>query len=212
MRISDQQRLSWGKTLRERLEAERSLHAIVGERIARMETLDAQLGEALSRVNQESSEESEALTSLTTASDETARKLRLVAIKLEQAHLEGSVAPDLYRTAMGAAFPQGSGVIGGTPADRYAAARRVTASLEQHGAIDPDGSLAAIVREAAGDLEAKNVAAKKEAAERHVAHESLGRARHAWDEGYLATKEIVTGLLRDAARLGDLRALFPDLA
>ena len=212
MRISDQQRLAWGTTLRERLEAVRPLHGIVGERIARMETLDEQLHEALSRVTQESSEESDALTTLATASDEAARKLRLVAIRLEQAHLEGSVAPDLYRTAMGAAFPSGSGVVGGTPADRYSAARRVTATLEQHRAIDPDGSLATLAREAAADLEAKNAAAKKEAAERQVAHESLGRARHAWDEGYQATKEIVSGLLRDAARLGELRSLFPDLA
>lgn len=211
MRITDQQRLHWGEVLRERLKALAGLHGIVGERIAKQETLDARLREALDRVGRDSNDENDALTALETASGEAAKKLRLVGLRLEEAHLEGRLPEEPYRAAMAAAFPQGTGVIGGGPGDRYAAARRIAAALAEHTAVDPEGKLAALAAEAASELEARNAAAKQEAAERQEAHETLGRARVAWDDCYLATKEIVSGLLRDAGRHAELRGVFPDL-
>lgn len=211
MRITDQQRLQWGEIVRERLKALAGLHGIVAERIAKQEAVDARLREALDRVGRDSSDENDALSALETASAEAAKKLRLVGLRLEEAHLEGRVPDEPYRAAMAAAFPQGTGIVGGNPGDRYAAARRIAATLAEHTAVDPEGKLAALAAEAASELETRNTAAKKEAAERQDAHEALGHARVAWDEGYLATKEIVSGLLRDAGRHAELRGVFPDL-
>lgn len=211
MRITDEKRLAWGQALRESLQGVKGLHAIVQERIDKQEKLDARLSEALQQVNRESAQENETLGALTAASEETAKKLRLIAIKLEQAHLESNVDEEAYRAAMAAAFPQGTGVVGGTPGDRHAAAQRVARVLAEHNAVDADGSLAGMAREQMADLERRNEAAKKEAAGKQQAHEQLGQARVAWDDGYQATKEIVSGLLRDVGRYAELTSIFPDL-
>lgn len=211
MRITDETRLSWGKLLRERLAGVTDLHAIVAERIAKQETLEAGLKAALDRVAEASSDEGDALAALTAASEDAARKLRLVGLKLEEAHLEGRVDDETYRAVVAAAFPRGTGTARGTPADRYNLAKRVATALREHSAVDPDGSLLKIVEGAVAELESCNAAAKQEAAARQQAHEALGRARVTWDDGYLATKEIVSGLLRDAGRHSELRKIFPDL-
>jgi len=212
MRINDEGRLALGRTVRERLETVRDLHAIVAERIAKQEELDGNLKEALDRVGKESTEEHDALDALSQASEEAARRIRLVALKLETKHLEGAVDDDTYRTILGAAFPQGTGAVGGTPGDRHTAMSRIGQALEQHPAVDPGGELSKVAKHSLSDREPRNEAAKKEAAERQEAHEQLGQARVAWDEGYQASKEIVGGLLRDAGRHAELGQLLPDAA
>ena len=211
MRITDEKRLAWGRALTETLRSATQLHAIVQERIDKQEKLNERLATALAHVNQESAQENETLSALTAASEDTAKKLRLIAIKLEQAHLEGKVEDEPYRAAMTTAYPQGTGVVGGTPGDRHAAAQRVLQALTEHASIDPDGELGKIAKEQMAELERRNEAAKKEAAEKQQAHEQLGQARVAWDEGYQATKEILSGLLRDVGRHAELPSLFPDL-
>jgi len=121
------------------------------------------------------------------------------------------VDDEAYRAAMTTAYPQGTGVVGGTPGDRHAAAQRVLQALTEQASIDPDGELGKIAKEQMAELERRNEAAKKEAAEKQQAHEQLGQARVAWDEGYQATKEILSGLLRDVGRHAELPSLFPDL-
>jgi len=82
MRITDEKRLAWGRALTETLRSATQLHAIVQERIDEQEKLNERLATALAHVNQESAQENETLSALTAASEDTAKKLRLIAIKL----------------------------------------------------------------------------------------------------------------------------------
>lgn len=210
MRLTDEQRIEWGAELCKRLEGAKSLHAIVGERIAKQQELDAALKASMERAGREATEETDALRALTEASEDAARRARLVAVKLEAAHLEGSIEADVYQKVIGASFPQGTGSIGAMPGDRFQALRRIAAALE---AI-PEGvgaELGKLAADAAATLQTANDRAKKEAAERQAAHDDLGQARARWDDGWLATKEILSGLLRDAGRRQELPDYFPDM-
>jgi len=212
MTTTDAQRLSWGSLARERLTGLTSLHGIVSERVAKQESADEALRQSVERAGREATEESEALSTLKQASEEAARKAKLVALKIETQHLEGALSAEALASAMTAAFPSGAGAVGAHPGERYNGLRRVGSVLEAKPELDRDGDLRRLVSEAARTLEVANEAAKKEAAERHEAYKALDEARARWDECYLATKEIVSGLLRDAGRRGEMAAFFGDLA
>ena len=211
MAVDDHQRLEWGAALRSNLEQETTLHGIVQERIDRMKELEDVLEGAVRRVSEEKSQEGDALGALSTASEDAVRRARLVGVKLEAAFLEGEVPEDTYRAALSAAFPKGPQSIGATPQQRLEALRRIVAALSEHGAADPSGKLGPLAQEGAEAIEAANDQAKREQAESREANEALSAARHGFDEGYQASKEIVGGLLRDAGRLTELRDLFPDM-
>lgn len=206
----DSQRIAWGTALRSNLEQLKSLHSIVGERLARQQVLDEALSSALERLGKERTDETTALNTLANASEDAIRRARLVAVKLEAAFLEAKVPEETYRAAQSAAFPRGVSSIGATPAQRVEALDRIVAALEEHKDADPSGELATLARDGAQAIRDANEGAKRDQAESREAGEQLARARHQWEEGYLATKDIVSGLLREADRLGELSQLFPD--
>lgn len=210
MAMNDQQRVEWGAALRSNLEQLTGLHSIVKERIDRLADRQASLEIALKRVEQERSEEGDALGGLATASDDAVRRARLVGVKLEAASLEGRIPEDAYRAAVAAAFPKGPQAIGATPALRLEALERIIAALTEHSAADPDSSLITLARDGAQGIRDANEKAKREQADARDANEALANARHDFDETYQATREILSGLLRDAGRLGELRDVFPD--
>lgn len=210
MATDDVTRLEWSKALRANLEPLVTLHSIVAERIEKLAALEASLDQAAQRVAREKSEEGDALSMLASSSEDAVRRARLVGVKLEAAFLEGAVPEDAYRAALAAAFPKGAQSIGATPAQRLEALLRIASALEAHDAADPSGTLAALAAEGAKAIEAANAQAKREQGEARAASEALEAARGAFDEGYLATREIVSGLLRDAKRLPELRDVFPD--
>lgn len=211
MADSDHQRVEHGAALRANLAQLTSLHVIVGERIAKLEVVEKALEEAVKRVERERSEEGDALGSLASASEDAVRRARLIGVKLEAAFLEGRVKEDVYRAALSAAFPRGAQSIGTTPAERLQALERVTSALTEHGAADPDGSLIELARAGAQAIKDANESAKREQAESREANDARALARHEFDQAYQATREIMSGLLRDAGRLGELRDVFPDL-
>ncbi len=210
MPVTDHQRVEYGAAVRANLTHVEELHAIVAERIAKLETVEKALETAVKRVEQERSEEGDALGALATASDDAVRRARLVGVKLEAAFLEGRVKEDVYRAALAAAFPRGAQSVGTTPAERLQALERIVAALTEHGGADPEGTLTQLASEGAQAIKDANSAAKREQAESREASDALAKARHDFDEIYQATREIVTGLLRDAGRLGELRDIFPD--
>ncbi len=210
MRITDQDRLTWGPALSQRLAPVSDLHAIVAERGARQAELSSALAEAEKRIDREASEEGAALDRLTQASEDAERILRLVALKLETAHLEGEVADDAFRAFMGAAFPHGAGATGSTPGDRYQAIKRVSDALAANAELGTRESLAEKAAESVKALESANEEAKREAGEKRAASEALSEARAKWDDAWIATKEILSGLLRDAGRRDELPSYFPD--
>lgn len=211
MAIDDATRLQWGPALRSNLEPLHDLHSIVQERIDKLSETESTLKDALERVAKESSEEGDALSMLATASDDAVRRGRLVGVKLEAAFLEQSIPEEAYRAALSAAFPQGAQSIGSTPAQRLEAMHRIAGALEMHDAADPDGALSAIAAEGARAIENANAEAKREQEEAREAKDALDAARTTFDDSYLATKEIVGGLLREAKRLSELRDIFPDM-
>lgn len=210
MAVDDHQRIEWGSALRANLRQLTDLHPIVEERIERLTSTQAALESAVTRVSQERSEEGEALGGLSGASEDAVRRARLVGVKLEAAFLEGRVKEDVYRAALEGAFPRGPQSIGSTPAQRLEALERIVAALSEHGEADPDGALIELARAGAQAIRDANERAKREQAESRDADQALTTARHDFDECYQATREIVTGLLRDARRLGELRDVFPD--
>jgi hypothetical protein len=211
MAVDDQQKIEWGAALRANLEQLTDLHSIVRERIDRLATSGGALESAMERVSAERSQEGDALGSLSSASEDAVRRARLVGVKLEAAFLEGRVKEETYRAALAAAFPRGPQSIGTTPAQRLEALERVVSALTEHGAAEPDGSLIEVARAGAQAIRDSNEHAKREQAESRDAADALTAARHDFDECYQATREIVSGLLRDAGRIGELRSLFPDM-
>lgn len=211
MAIDDHQRVEWSAALRSNLEPLTDLHAIVGERVERLTTLEKELDRTAKTVEAEKREEGDALGSLAGASEDAVRRARLIGVKLEAAFLEGDVPEEVYRAALGAAFPSGPQSLGTTPQHRLEALTRIATALKEHAAADPDAKLSKLAAEGAKAIEAANQQAKREQAESRAASEALAKARHDFDEGYQATKEIVGGLLRDAGRLGELRDVFPDM-
>lgn len=211
MAVTDHQRVEWSAALRANLEQLGDLHAIVGERVTRMQAVESALATALERVERERSEEGDALGTLAGAAEDAVRRARLIGVKLEAAFLEGRVKEDVYRAALAAAFPRGAQSIGTTPAHRLEALERIASALAEHGEADPDGALAELARAGAQTIKDANESAKREQAESREASDALAKARHDFDEAYQATREIVSGLLRDAGRLAELRDVFPDL-
>lgn len=211
MRITDERRLAWGETLRHRLAAADDMHMILEERADAQEQLDQALSAAVDRVGQEKTQESEALAELEKASEDAGRRARLVAVKLESAQLEGQIDTETYNAVMAAAFPQGAQTIPPQPRDRHDALARIVSALEQHPDADPKSELRQSTTQGQKALEQANERAKKEQSEHKAAHDALEQARHAWDEGYLATKEIVSGVLRSEGRREELPRFFPDL-
>ncbi len=211
MAVDDHQRIEWSAALRANLTQLTDLHAIIQERIDRLATTDAALESAAERVSDERTQEGAALGSLSAASEDAVRRARLVGVKLEAAFLEGRVQEDIYRAALAAAFPRGPQSIGTTPAQRLEALERIVAALTEHGEVDPDGALVEIARSGAQAIRDANEQAKREQAESRDANEALATARHDFDECYQATREIVSGVLRDAGRFGELRNVFPDM-
>lgn len=211
MAATDHQRVEWSAALRANLSQITDLHAIVGERVARMQAVESALEAAVKRVERERSEEGDALGALASASEDAVRRARLVGVKLEAAFLEGRVKEDVYRAALSAAFPRGPQSIGTTPAQRLEALERIVSALTEHGGADPSGELVELARAGAQAIRDANESAKREQAEAREANDALAKARHEFDEAYTATREIVSGLLRDAGRLGELRDIFPDL-
>ena len=207
----DHQRIEWSAALRANLAQLMDLHAIVEERSERLAVVESALESAAARVERERSEEGQALSSLSEASEDAVRRARLVGVKMEAAFLEGNVPEDVYRAALSAAFPRGPQSIGSTPAERLEALERIVAALTEHGDADPDGSLVELARGGAQAIRDANEEAKREQAESREANEALASARHDLDESYQATREILTGLLREAGRLGELRDVFPDM-
>jgi hypothetical protein len=206
----DHKRLAHAAALRSNLEPLATLHAIVPERIERLKERADALEAAVTRVEQEKSEEGDALSSLQAASEDAVRRARLVGVKLEAAFLEGQVPEETYRAALAAAFPQGGQSIGGTPQARLEALRGIVAAMHEHEAADPEGALGRLAEEGARAIEEANADAKREQAEAREANEALSEARAAFDRGYRATREIVTGLLREANRLDEIPDIFPD--
>jgi hypothetical protein len=207
---SDHQRVERSAAARANLEQLQTLHTIVGERIARLSVVESALESAVQRVERERSEEGDALGSLASAAEDAVRRARLIGVKLEAAFLEARVKEDVYRAALSAAFPRGAQSIGTTPAQRLEALERVDSALTEHSEADPDGALVELARAGAQAIKDANASAKREQAESREANDALAKARHDFDEAYQATCEIVTGLLRDANRLGELRDVFPD--
>lgn len=211
MAVTEHQRVEWSAALRSNLEQITDLHSIVEERVERLKALEAALETALKRVEAEQSEESDALRQLSEASEDAVRRARLIGVKLEASFLEGDVKEEIYRAALGAAFPRGPQSLGTTPQQRLEALHRMVTALEEHSGADPEGKLSTLAAGGAEAIEAANDAAKREQQDSREANEALAKARHEFDEGYQATKEIIGGLLRDAGRLSELRDLFPDM-
>lgn len=211
MPVNDHQRIEWSAALRSNLEQLTDLHAIVQERIERSKTCEEALEVALERVEQEKSEEGDALASLSAASEDALRRARLIGVKLEAAFLEGAIPEATYRAALSASFPAGPQSIGATPALRLEALERITRALGQHEDADPGGKLGALAAEGAAAIKDANVGAKQEQEEGRAAAEALTSARAQFDRAYQASKEILSGLLRDAERLNELNELFPDM-
>jgi len=210
--MTDEQRTQHGAHARDHLEAVRDLHAIVGERITKQTELDDGLRAAIERAGQEAQEESEARKSLSDANEDAGRRAKLIALKLETAQLEGQIPAELYRTVIAAAFPGGPAAIGLQPGERFNALQRIHQALEANAAADPGSTLRQSAQNGAKTLEDANAATKKEEADKHGALQALADARIRWDEGYAATKEILSGLLRDVGRRSELGGLFIDLA
>ena len=211
MAVTDHQRVEWSAALRANLEQLTDLHAIVQDRVDRIKGCEEELEGALKSVEKEKSEEGDALATLASASEDAVRRARLIGVKLEGAFLEGDIPEETYRAALAAAFPAGSQSVGGTPAARLEALKRIVSALGQHAEADPDGKLAALAKEGAEAIEGSNVDAKREQEETRAAAEALNAARDEFDRAYQATKEIVGGLLRDVNRLTELRDVFPDM-
>ncbi|HJL18436.1 MAG TPA: hypothetical protein RMH99_22420 [Sandaracinaceae bacterium LLY-WYZ-13_1] len=211
MAVNDHQRLEFSAALRSNLEQLANLHDIVAERIERQKAVEEALESAVKRVEEEKSQEGDALKALSEASEDAVRRARLVGVKLEAAFLEGQVTEEVYRAALNAAFPNGPQSIGTTPQQRLEALRRIATALSQHDAADPSGELGPLAQGGAQAIEDANAQAKREQADAQEANDSLAAARHDFDEGYQATKEIVAGLLRDAKRLNELKDVFPDM-
>ncbi len=212
MRITDDLRLSWGEALREALGGLSDLHSIVAERTERQKRLDETLAQAAERVGREETEESDALEALQKASEDALRRARLVALKLETAKLEAGLEHDVFNAVMNAAYPRGVGQIGGSAGERHRALEHIAGALVEHPDVDGDGALRKLATEGMQMLTDANEAAKKEAAEKKEAHEQLIEARTAWDDGYEATKNILSGILLDAGRREELPDVFPDLS
>lgn len=212
MTTTDEQRLQWGAQARERLAAMKGLHAIVGERVAKQVELDGALRGAIERAGREALEESAARKALADATEDAGRRAKLIALKLETAQLEEQIPVDVYRTVVAAAFPGGVSAIGLQPGERRDAMQRIAKALEEAPAADPGGTLRKSAQNGLGALEDANAATKKEAADKTGALSALAEARTKWDEGYTASKEIVSGLLRDLGRRAELGGLFVDLA
>lgn len=210
MAATDHQRLEWSAALRSNLEQLVDLHAIVQERIDRHKVLEDALETAVARVEREKREAGDALESLAEASEDAVRRARLIGVKLEAAFLEGAVPEDVYRAALAKAFPQGPRSVGSTPQQRLEALKRIRAALVEHESADPSGTLGRLAQEGADAIEDANAQAKREQAETQEANDALASARHAFDEGYQATREIIGGLLRDANRRNELQDIFPD--
>lgn len=211
MAVNDHKRVEWSAALRTNLEQLTVLHAIIQDRIDRTKSCEEALEEALKRVEREETEEGDAMASLSSASEDAVRRARLVGVKLEAAFLEGEIQEETYRAVLAAAFPAGSQSIGGTPAARRDALERIVSALEQHGGADPGGKLATLASEGAKAIDDANLDAKREQEESRTAGDVLESARNDFDRAYLATKEILSGLLRDEQRLGELRDIFPDM-
>ncbi len=211
MSVTDQQRVEWSSALRSNLEPLTDLHGIVQDRLDRHDALERDLTEALERVERERTEDGEALGMLSAASEDAVRRARLVGVKLEMRFLENAITEEVYRSVLAGAFPAGAHSVGATPALRYEALGRIVSALGQHAEADPDGSLVTLAREGAEAIEAANLAAKREQAETQAAADAVSAARVAFDRAYQATKEILSGLLRDVERLDELRDIFPDM-
>lgn len=211
MSVTDHQRVEWSAALRSNLEPLTELHGIVQDRIDRMAAIEERVAETLATVERERTEDSDALSQLSKASEDAVRRARLVGVKLEMAFLEGQIPEEAYRSALAAAFPAGSQSVGATPALRHEALKRIVAAMSQFGAADPDGALGTLAQEGAKAIEDANAAAKREQEETQAAQEALSAARVEFDRAYQATKEIMSGLLRDVGRLDELRDVFPDM-
>lgn len=209
---TDDNRLAWGKHLRESLPAIGALDDIVARRVERQAALDEALGAARDAAAKEQAEVSESVAALNAAADDSGRVLRLIAVKLEALWLEQLIPEAAFRKAGAAAFPGGPQSIPAHAKERHTALARIATALAEHTEADPGGALAKLAGDTAASLVAANDAAKKESEEAREAQAKLEEARNAWDEGYLATKEIIGGLLRDAGRRAELSALFADLA
>jgi hypothetical protein len=211
MTTTDEQRLQWGAQTRERLETVRELHSIVGERITKQAALDEGLRTAIETAGREALEESTARKSLADAVDDALRRAKLIALKLETAQLEGQVAVEAFRTVMAGAFPGGVGAIGPQAIDRRNALLRIGKAIEETPAADPSGTLRQSAQNGVQALEDTNAATKKEEADKTGALQALAETRTRWDEGYTASREILSGLLRDVGRRAELGGLFVDL-
>jgi hypothetical protein len=210
MQITDEQRLTWGPELREKLKLIVDLHPIVEERAHKQEKLDASLREALHRAD--SNESMEALSRAAEAIKDAARRARLIAVKLETQYLEGSISGEAYHSVMSAAFPSGTQQFGETAVTRLDILRHVVAALVRHREVDPDGALRFIAEEGAQRLAELTADVGRNPEMRQQAHGALVKvARSEWDAGYTATKEIISGVLRDAGRRGELAKIFPDV-
>ena len=212
MTTTDDQRPQLGAQARERLETVRDLHPIIAERIAKLKELDELLSAATGLYKQKELDELAARTALNDASEDAARRGRLIALKLETAQLEGQIPLEAYRTALAGAFPVGAAAVGVLPGERHAAMQRIAKALEETPTADPSGTLRQSALNGAKALEDANNATKTEAADKTAALQALADARARWDEGYTATKEIVSGLLRDVGRRAELGALFGEVA
>lgn len=212
MSTTDEQRTQWGAHARDRLETVRDLHAIVGERIGKQRELDDALRACIEVAGKEALDESAARKALADATEDAGRRAKLIALKLETAQLEGQIAADVYRSLVTAAFPGGAAAIGIQPGERFNALQRIAQALEATPAADPGSTLRQSALNGAKALEDANAATKKEEADKHGALQALADARTRWDEGYIASKEILSGLLRDVGRRAELSALFADLA
>ncbi|MCB9596665.1 MAG: hypothetical protein H6719_28330 [Sandaracinaceae bacterium] len=211
MAVTDHQRVEWSDALRSNLEPLTSLHGIVQDRVERQKAIGNALAKALELVERERSEAAGALSQLSEASEDAVRRARLVGVKLEMAFLEGDITEDAYRATLAAAFPAGSQSVGATPALRYDALKRIVSALVQFPGADPGGKLGELAHAGAKAIEDANLAAKREQEETQAAQEALSNARVEFDRAYQATKEIMSGLLRDAGRLDELRDIFPDM-
>jgi hypothetical protein len=211
MTITDHQRIEWSRALRANLEQLTALHGIVQERIDRLKATEEALETASRRVAEERVQEGEALSALSSASEDAVRRARLVGVKLEARFLEGELGEELYKSALAAVFPRGAQSIGTTPAQRFDALERIVAGLAQHPDADPSGALGKLARDGADAIKKANDDAKREQLESREAADQLARAQHQFDEAYLATKEILSGILREAGRLPELLDIFPDL-
>lgn len=206
---TDDTRLAWGRQLRDALAAITELDEVIGRRIERQAKLDEALASAREAASKEQADIGEAAAALNAAADDAGRVLRLVAVKLEAAWLEQTIPEAAYRKVTATAFPNAQ--VPTRPGERHAALLRVATVLGDNADADPGGALGTLAKTTADKLVAANETAKRESDEAHAAQQKLDEARNAWDEGYLATKEIVSGLLREAGRRSEMTTLFADL-